>query len=70
MLTLKCQEMLECVLSTVATDAMVLKNQAISIHSADWIIHCIGPVSYKGITFNGNFIGDQNNILKINDLVV
>ena len=26
-----------CILSTVATDALVLKHQAISIHSADWI---------------------------------
>ena len=25
-----------CVLSTVATDVLVLKYQAISIHSADW----------------------------------
>ena len=26
-----------CVLNTAATDALVLKHQAISIHSADWI---------------------------------
>ena len=28
-------EMYECVLSTIASDALVLKHQAISIHSAD-----------------------------------
>ena len=28
-------EIHECILSTVATDALVLKRQAISIHSAD-----------------------------------
>ena len=33
-LTLKCQETHEYVLSTVATDALVLKRQAISIHRA------------------------------------
>ena len=33
-----------CILSTVATDAKVLKDQTISIHSAD---HCTEPVSYK-----------------------
>ena len=35
MLTLKHQEMHGCVVSTEATDALVLKDQAISIHSAD-----------------------------------
>ena len=34
-LTLKYWKTHECVLSTVATDVLVLKNQAISIHSAD-----------------------------------
>ena len=34
-LTLKHQEMHGCVVSTVATDALVLKHQAISIHNAD-----------------------------------
>ena len=35
-----------CVLSTVASDAPVLKHQAISILSANkmLIIHCIAPV--------------------------
>ena len=34
-LTLKHWETHECVVSTVATDALVLKHQAISIHNAD-----------------------------------
>ena len=34
-LTLKHREMHGCVFSTVATDALVLKHQAISIHNAD-----------------------------------
>ena len=33
-LTLKCRETHEYVLSTVATDALVLKHQAIGTHSA------------------------------------
>ena len=36
-LTPKHQETHGCVVSTVATDALVLKHQAISIHNADWI---------------------------------
>ena len=34
-LTLKHREKHGCVVSTVATDALVLKHQAISIHNAD-----------------------------------
>ena len=34
-LTYKQLEMHECILSTVATDDLVLKHQTISIHSAD-----------------------------------
>ena len=34
-LTLKHQETQGCVVSTVATDTLVLKHQAISIHNAD-----------------------------------
>ena len=34
-LTLKHREMHGCVVSTVATDDLVLKHQAISIHNAD-----------------------------------
>ena len=39
-----------CILSTVATYALVLKHQAINIHSPDWIWPCIGLGSYKNIT--------------------
>ena len=35
LLTLKHRETYGCVVSTVATDEMVLKHQAISIHNAD-----------------------------------
>ena len=35
LLTLKHRETHGCVVSTVATDALVLKHQAISIHNAD-----------------------------------
>ena len=48
-LTPKQRERHGCVVSTVATDALMLKHQAISIHNADLTIHCIGPVSYKNI---------------------
>ena len=41
-LTLKHRETHGCVVSTVATDALVLKHQAISIH-----ILCFGPISHK-----------------------
>ena len=36
-LTHKKLEMYGCVLSTVATDVLVLKHQAITVHSTDWI---------------------------------
>ena len=36
-LTHKQLELHGCILSTVATDGLALKHQAISIHSADWI---------------------------------
>ena len=32
-----------CVLSTVATDGLVLKHQAISVHSVGPNIHCFAP---------------------------
>ena len=34
-LTIKHREMHGCVVSTVATDALVVKHQALSIHNAD-----------------------------------
>ena len=41
-LTLKHREMHGCVVSTVATDALVLKHQAISIHNADLTFIILG----------------------------
>ena len=65
-LTLKHRETHECVLSTVATDALVLKHQAICIHSADEISIVLGQFhtkvffffffSYKGTAFIVNII--------------
>ena len=42
-LTHKHMEMHGCILSTVATDALVLKHQAISIHSAEYIFILCWP---------------------------
>ena len=47
-LTHKQLEMHGCVLSTVATDALVLNHQAISTQSADSIVIVLGQF-YKGI---------------------
>ena len=58
-LTHKQLEMHAYILSTAATDGLVLMHQAISIHCADYIyiyILCNGPVSYKNITFMVNNI--------------
>ena len=41
-----------CVISTVATDALVLKHQVISIHNSDDLVFdmwCAGPVPYKNV---------------------
>ena len=46
-LTLKHWEMHACLLNTVATDAMVLKHQAISSHSADEISIVLGQFHTK-----------------------
>ena len=43
-----------CILSTVATDAPVLKHQAINNNSTDYIF--IEPVSYNNIIFLENTI--------------
>ena len=48
-LTLKHRETPGCVVTTVATVALVLKHQAISILSTDQYIQFIGPVSYENI---------------------
>ena len=45
-----------CILSIVATDALVLKHQAISVYSADWIFFSSGPFSYRNIAVTVNSI--------------
>ena len=56
------------VLSTVATGALVLKDQTISMHSQNTTIqlniHGIGPMPYWNIIALGNNIKIQNIILK------
>ena len=42
-LTRKQLEKHGCIISTVATDALVLKHQAISIHNAGWIFIVLNP---------------------------
>ena len=49
-LTSKQPEMHECIFSTVATDALVLKHQAISIHSADYIFIVMDQLHNQIIT--------------------
>ena len=55
-LTLKHQEMHVCVVSTVATDALVLKHQAISIHNADWTFIVLDQFDIKSIAHKVNSI--------------
>ena len=56
-LTLKLRETHGCIDSTVATDALVLKHQAISIPAQCWLnIHCTEPFSYKNIPLMVNNI--------------
>ena len=41
-----------CIISTVATDALVLKHQALSIHSECWSsVYCIEPFAYNDILY-------------------
>ena len=62
-MTLKQQETHECIRSTVATDALVLKHQAISTHSADDVLNVLGQFHTKiYITFVVNVIRKWNNI--------
>ena len=49
-LTLKHRETHGCVVSTVATDALVLKHQAISIHNADKTFIVLDQFHIKNIT--------------------
>ena len=61
-LTHKPLEMHVCIINSVATDALVQKHHARSIHNADGLechMYCIGPVSYKKITFTGNNIRNK-----------
>ena len=51
-----------CVFSTVATDALVLKHQAISIHCADYIFIVLNQFPTKKFTFMVNNIWKLNNI--------
>ena len=61
-LTLKHRETHGCVVSTVATDALVLPGHQ---YPQCWLnIHCIGPVSYKNIAQKVNSIRKWNPILK------
>ena len=46
-LTLKHREMHGCIVSIVATDALVLKHQAISIHNTDWTFIVLGQFRTK-----------------------
>ena len=46
-LTHKLLKMHGCIVSAVATDALVLKHQAISIHNADWIYIALDPFTQK-----------------------
>ena len=55
-LTLKHRETHGCVVSTVATDALVLKHQAISIHNADYTFIVLDQFHIKDITLMLNNI--------------
>ena len=59
-----------CVLSTVDTDALVLKHQGISIHRADQIFIVIGPISFRNRTIIGDNTKKRNYILNKNHPVV
>ena len=67
-LKLKQLEMHGCVFSIVATDALVLKHQAISIHSVDQISSVLGVVSNQNIHSEQH--GETKSHFKMNDPVV
>ena len=56
-LTSKQLEMHGCILSTEATYALVLKHQAISIHSTDKTLIVLDQLHFPNITFMVNSIG-------------
>ena len=64
LLTLKHLETHGCVVSAVATDALVLKHQAISIHNADWPFIVLDQFHMKLLHIKENSIRKWNNILK------
>ena len=53
-----------CMLSIVATDALVLKHQTISIHSADLISIAVDQFQTKNITYKMNNITKWYDILQ------
>ena len=54
MLTLKHRKTHGCVVRTVATDALVLKHQAISMHNADWTFIVLDQFHIKNIAHKVN----------------
>ena len=59
-LTHKQLETLGCILSTVATDALVLKHQAISIYNAEKIIAALQQFHTKTLQLQATIL--ENNI--------
>ena len=62
-LTHKRLEMQGCIISTMATAALVLKHQAISIHSAMYTMY-VFTVSYKNATFTLSKIRNRDYIFE------
>ena len=60
LLTHKPLEIYGCVISTVATDALVPKHHTISIHNADLVSIVLPKIHKKNITFTANNMGDCN----------
>ena len=58
-LTLKHYEMHGCIVSTVATDALVLKHQAISILSTDQIFNLLDQFHMKILHFCWTTFGNK-----------
>ena len=53
-----------CILTTVATDALVLKQQVIIIHKADQMSKALDQFQIKNILLIGSHIRKYNQILK------
>ena len=69
-LTLKHWEMHRCVVSTEATDALVLKHQAISIHNAYLTFIVLNQFHIQNIVHKVNSIRKWNHILKKRNPVI